>query len=191
MLNCMRVPMLLLAAFAVTLPSIPARAQDSARASIMQAYELWRGGQPKAAIAILEPVLRQDTLGFTEEERGAAWDILGSSYQDLETFDRARQAYGKAIDKLCDRFRLRRPNMRRRINNFATLEQTLGEKDSAKALSKKAERIYEQLGDPAGDRHRVHQSCRDCVLPEGFQDGATLARNGHRGSASHHPIEGR
>lgn len=100
MLNCMRVPMLLLAACAVTLPSIPARAQDSARASIMQAYELWRGGQPKAAIAILEPELRQDTLGFTEEERGAAWDILGSSYQDLETFDRARQAYGKAVQTL-------------------------------------------------------------------------------------------
>ena len=149
MLNCMRVPMLLLAAFAVTLPSIPARAQDSARASIMQAYQLWRGGQPKAAIAILEPMLRQDTLGFTEGERGAAWDLLGSSYQDLEIFDRARQAYGKAVQTLRS-VPSAQAQYAAALNNFATLEQTLGEKDSAKALSKKAERLDEQLGDPAG-----------------------------------------
>ena len=149
MLNCMRVPMLLLAAAAVTLPSIPARAQDSARASIMQAYQLWRDGQPKAVIAVLEPELRQDTLGFTEEERGAAWDLLGSSYQDLEIFDRARQAYGKAVQTLRS-VPSAQAQYAAALNNFATLEQTLGEKDSAKALSRKAERIDEQLGDPAG-----------------------------------------
>ena len=149
MLNCMRVPMLLLAAFALTLPAIPARAQDSALPSIMQAYELWRGGQPKAAIAILEPILRQDKLGFTEGERGAAWDLLGSSYQDLQIFDRARQAYGKAVQTLRS-VPSAQAQYAAALNNFATLEQTLGEKDSAKALSKKAERIDEQLGDPAG-----------------------------------------
>jgi tetratricopeptide (TPR) repeat protein len=149
MLNCMRVPMLLLAAFAVTLPSIPARAQDSARASIMQAYQLWRGGQPKAAIATLEPMLRQETLSFTEAERGAAWDLLGSSYQDLEIFDRARQAYGKAVQTLRS-VPSAQAQYAATLNNFATLEQTLGEKASARALSEKARHIYEQLGDPAG-----------------------------------------
>ena len=141
--------MLLLAAFALTLPAIPACAQDSALPSIMQAYQLWRGGQPKAAIAILEPLLRQDKLGFTEGERGTAWDLLGASYQDLEIFDRARQAYGKAV-QILGSVPSAQAQYAAALNSFATLEQTLGEKDSAKALSKKAERIYKQLGDPAG-----------------------------------------
>jgi tetratricopeptide (TPR) repeat protein len=149
MLDCMRVPMLVLAAFALTLPDIPARAQDSARAFIMQAYQLWRGGQPRAAIAILDPMLRQDTLSFTEGERGAAWDLLGSSYQDLEIFDRARQAYGKAVQTLRS-VPSAQAQYAATLNNFATLEQTLGEKASARALSEKARHIYEQLGDPAG-----------------------------------------
>jgi tetratricopeptide (TPR) repeat protein len=149
MLNCMRVPILLLAAFAMTLPSIPACAQDSAQASIMQAYQLWRDGQPKAAVAILEPMLGQDKLRFTEAERGAAWDLVGSSYQDLEIFDRARQAYGKALQTLRS-VPSAQAQYAAALNNFATLEQTLGEKDSAKALTKKAEQIDEQLGDPTG-----------------------------------------
>ena len=115
----------------------------------MQAYQLWSGGQPKAAIAILEPMLRQDTHGFTEEERGAAWDLLGSSYQDLEIFDRARQAYGKAIETLRS-IPSAQAQYAATLNNLATMEQTLGQRDSARALCKKARHIYEQLGDPAG-----------------------------------------
>jgi tetratricopeptide (TPR) repeat protein len=93
--------------------------------------------------------LRQNTLGFTEQERGAAWDLLGSSYQDLEIFDPARQAYGKAVQTLRS-VPSAQAEYAATLNNFATLEQTLGEKDSARALSQKAEHIYEQLGDPAG-----------------------------------------
>jgi tetratricopeptide (TPR) repeat protein len=149
MLNCMRVPILLLAAFALTLASIPARAQNSARASITEAYQLWSGGQPKAAIAILEPLVLQDTQTFTEEERGVAWDLLGSSYQDLEIFDRARQAYGKAIQALRS-IPAAQTQYAATLNNLATMEQTLGDNGSARALSEKAGHIYEQAGDPAG-----------------------------------------
>jgi tetratricopeptide (TPR) repeat protein len=149
MLNCMRVPILLVAAFALTLPNLPAHAQDSARASIVQAYQLWSGGEPKAAIAILEPMLRLDAQTFTEVERGAAWDLLGSSYQDLEIFDRARQAYGKAIETLRS-IPSAQAQYAATLNNLATMEQTLGQKDSAGAISEKARHIYEQLRDPAG-----------------------------------------
>ena len=149
MLNCMRVPILLVAAFALTLPNLAARAQNSPRASIVQAYEQWRGGQPKAAIAILEPMLQQASQTFTEEERGAAWNLLGSSYQDLEIFDRARQAFGKAIETLRS-IPSAQAQYAAALNNLATMEQTLGQKDSARALSEKARHIYEQLRDPAG-----------------------------------------
>jgi tetratricopeptide (TPR) repeat protein len=149
MLNCMTAPILLLAVFALTLADIPAGAQDSAPALIVQADELWDGGQPKAAIAILEPVLRAGAQSFTEEERGAAWDLLGLSYHDLEIFDRARQAYGKAIEILRS-IPTAQAQYAAALNNLACMEQTLGEKDSAKALSKKAEHIYEQLREPAG-----------------------------------------
>jgi tetratricopeptide (TPR) repeat protein len=149
MLDCMRVPILLLAAFALALPDITGRAQDSAKASIVQAYRLWSEGQPKAAIAILEPLLRLDTQTFTEEQRGAAWDLLGSSYQDLEIFDRARQAYGKSIEALRS-IPSAQAQYAAALNNLASMEQTLGENDSAMALSEKSRRIYEQLGDPAG-----------------------------------------
>jgi tetratricopeptide (TPR) repeat protein len=149
MLNCMTAPILLLAAFALSLADIAAGGQDSASASIVQAYELWSGGQPKAAIAILEPMLRLGSQPFTDEERGAAWDLLGSSYQDLEIFDRARQAYGKAIETLRS-IPTVQAQYAAALNNLACMEQTLGQKDSARALSKKAEHIYEQLRDPAG-----------------------------------------
>jgi tetratricopeptide (TPR) repeat protein len=149
MLNCMRVPILLVAAFALTLPNLPAHAQDFAHASIVQAYQLWSAGEPKAAIAILEPMLRLDAQTFTEVERGAAWDLLGSSYQDLEIFDRARQAYGKAIETLRS-IPSAQAQYAATLNNLATMEQTLGQKDSARAISEKARHIYEQLRDPAG-----------------------------------------
>jgi tetratricopeptide (TPR) repeat protein len=149
MLNCMTAPILLLAALALALADIPAGAQDSAPALIVQAYELWSGGQPKAAIAILEPMLRAGAQSFTEEERGAAWDLLGSSYQDLEIFDRARQAYGKAIETLRS-IPTAQAQYAAALNNLACMEQTLGQKDSARTLSKKAEHIYEQLRDLAG-----------------------------------------
>jgi tetratricopeptide (TPR) repeat protein len=123
MLNCMRVPILLLAAFALTLPNNPARTEDAARPSIVQAYQLWRGGQPKEAIAILEPMWRLDAQTFTEEERGAAWDLLGSSYQDLEIFNRPSRAYGKAVQTLRS-VPSAQAQYAAALNNFATLEQT-------------------------------------------------------------------
>jgi tetratricopeptide (TPR) repeat protein len=149
MLNSMKAPILLLAAFALVFADIPAGAQDSGPASIMQAYALWSGGQPRAAIAILEPTLRAGAQSFTEEERGAAWDLLGSSYHDLEIFDRARQAYGKAIEILRS-IPTAQAQYAAALNNLACMEQTLGQRESAKALSKKAEYIYEQLREPAG-----------------------------------------
>ncbi len=149
MIPYMRAPILLLAVLALAPPDHPAQAQQPAQASIVQAYQLWRSGQPKAAIAVLEPMLQLPSQNFTEEERGAVWDLLGSSYQDLEIFDRARQAYSKAIEILRSA-PTAQSQYAAALNNLASMEQTLGQKDSARALCEKARRIYEQLRDPAG-----------------------------------------
>ena len=141
MLDCMRAPILLLAAFALALPAIPGRAQDSARASIVQAYQLWRkvsqgGGCDSRAL------VAADTQTFTEEQLGAAWDLLGSSYQDLEIFDRARQAYGKAIEMLRS-IPSAQAQYAAAIDNLASMDRRWGQKDSAMALCEKSRRIYE------------------------------------------------
>jgi tetratricopeptide (TPR) repeat protein len=176
MLKCMRAPILLVAAFALTLPNLPAHAQDSARASIVQAYQLWSGGQPKAAIAILEPMLRLDAQTFTEQERGAAWDLLGSSYQDLEIFDRARQAFGKAIETLRS-IPSAQGQYAAALDNLATMEETLQQNDSAKALAKKAIRIYEALGDPAGiARGSIDRAAIACAQKDFKTARRSLAR---------------
>ena len=121
MLKCMRVPILLLAAFALVLPDIPVRAQGLCQAPIAQAYQLWSAGHPKEAIAILEPLLRNEAQAFTESERGVAWDLLGSSYQDVEMFDQARRAYGKAMEMFRS-IPSARAQYAATIDNLATME---------------------------------------------------------------------
>ncbi len=150
MLKCMRVPILLLAAaLALVLVSMPMHAEGPVPAPIAQAYQLWSAGHPKEAIAILEPMLRNDAQNFTENERGAAWDLLGSSYQDAEMFDQARQAYGKAMEMLRS-IPTAQAQYAATIDNLATLEEAQGQTDAAKALAQKASRIYDVIGDPAG-----------------------------------------
>ncbi len=173
MLKCMRVPILLLAALALILVSMPMRAEGPVPAPIAQAYQLWSAGHPEEAIAILEPVLRNEAQAFTENERGVAWDLLGSSYQDAEMFDQARRAYGKAMEM----FRSI-PSARARyaatIDNLATLEETQGQMDTAKALAQKASRIYDVLGDPAGI---AVASINLAAIAYGQKDYKTARRN--------------
>jgi hypothetical protein len=57
MLNPMRVPILILTGVALAFPS-SVQAQRSTLDLIVQAFQQWSGGQPKAAIAILEPMLQ-------------------------------------------------------------------------------------------------------------------------------------
>ena len=52
--------------------------------------------------------------------------------------------------KLCDRFRLRRTNMLRRSTILPPWNRRWGRRTQRRRSVKKAERIYEQLGDPAG-----------------------------------------
>jgi tetratricopeptide (TPR) repeat protein len=149
MLKPMRVPVLLLTSLALALSPPPTRAQGSDQAEIVRAYELWTGGAAKAAIAILEPLLQPAPPGFTDSDLGVGWEILGSSYQDLEMYDKARQAYTHAMEKLRS-LPSQQAQYAATIDNFATLEDAQGHRTAARLLCEKARHIYEAMGDGSG-----------------------------------------
>ena len=96
----MRVPSLLLTALAVTLSTVPMHAQGSPFDQIMAADGLRYQGEPKAAVAILEPMVQTRASSMTETDLGLAWNVLGSSYEDLHMPDKAKSCYDTAIEKL-------------------------------------------------------------------------------------------
>ena len=145
----MRVPSLLLSALAVTLTQVPMHAQRSAFDQIVAADGLRYQGEPKAAVAILESMVQTQTNGMAESDLGLAWNVLGSSYEDLHMPEKAKSCYETAIEKL-------RPipsaqaKYAAAIANLASLEGSEGQMDSAMVLYEKSSRIYEGIGDSGG-----------------------------------------
>ena len=125
------------------------RAQRSSSDQIAQAFHFWSDGHPKVAIEILDAMLRARVNSGDDREQGVAWNVLGSAYLDLERYDEAKQAYQHAMEKL-------RPipsaqaQYAATVDSLARLEDSLGQKDLAKALGHRARHIYEELGDSAG-----------------------------------------
>ena len=145
----MRVPRLLVAALAVTLSPVPIRAQGSAYDQIVAADGLRYQGEPKAAVAILESMVQAQASSLSESDLGLAWNVLGSSYEDLHRPEKAKSCYETAIEKL-------RPipsaqaKYAAAIANLAALEGSEGQMDSAKVLYEKSDRTYEGIGDSGG-----------------------------------------
>lgn len=142
----MRVAALLLT-FALTFSHLPMDAQSSAYDQIVGADGLRYQGHPKAAIAILEPMVQ--ARGMSDADLGFAWNVLGSSYDDLHMPEKAKSCYETAIEKLRPI-----PSVQAKyasaIADLAALEASEGQTDSAKALYGKAGRIYEGIGEFGG-----------------------------------------
>jgi tetratricopeptide (TPR) repeat protein len=117
--------------------------------SVVRAFDLWSRGQPKAAIAMLEPLLRAGSRFDDARDASVAWNVLGHSYLDLDRYAEARQAYQHAMDIL-------RPIASARaqyasvLDSMGMLEASLGQRNEARALCEKARQIYAELGDSAG-----------------------------------------
>jgi tetratricopeptide (TPR) repeat protein len=117
--------------------------------SVVRAFDLWNRGQPKAAIAMLEPLLRAGSRFDDARDAGVAWNVLGHSYLDLDRYAEAKQAYQHAMDIL-------RPIASARVqyasvlDSMGMLEASLGQRNEAMALCEKARQIYAELGDSAG-----------------------------------------
>jgi tetratricopeptide (TPR) repeat protein len=146
MLGSMRVPMLVLA---ILILAAPMQAQESASDSIVRAFGLWRGGQPKAAIAILEPLLRAGSSFDDPRDPGVGWNVLGHSYLDLDHYAEARQAYQHAMEIL-RQIPSARAQYASTLDSMGMLETSLGQKSAGETLCGKARRIYAELGDSTG-----------------------------------------
>jgi tetratricopeptide (TPR) repeat protein len=146
MLLSMRVPSVLLL---LVILALPVQAQRSASDSIVRAFELWRGGQPKAAIAILEPLLRADSRYDDPRDPGVAWNVLGHAYLDLDRYTEAKLAYQHSMEILRP-IPSARAQYGSTLDSMGLLEASLGQRDEAKALCEKARQIYAELGDSTG-----------------------------------------
>jgi tetratricopeptide (TPR) repeat protein len=146
MLVSMRVPIVVLVTLIL---AVPMRAQQSNSDAIVRAFQLWRDGQPKAAIAILAPLLQADLPFEDAREPGVAWNVLGQAYLDLDRFTEARQAYQHAV-KILRPIPSAQAQYASTLDSMGMLEEALGQRDAAKVLCEKARRTYAEIGDAAG-----------------------------------------
>jgi tetratricopeptide (TPR) repeat protein len=142
------------AALALLAPQLEAQSNASLStaqltSSVVRAYQLWGRGQPKAAIAILEPLLRAGPRFDDPRDAGVAWNILGHSYLDLDRYAEAKLGYQHAIDILRP-IASARSQYGSALDSMGMLELSLGQQNEAKTLCEKARQIYAELGDSAG-----------------------------------------
>ena len=125
------------------------QAASSANDLIRDAYGLKQHGDFKSAIAILEPIADSTDEELPAEQKGIAWNILGSAYQDLHHLDQARSCYEHSINLL-------RPIVAAQaqfasaVDNLGSVELEFGRFDNSERLRRKARQIYTRLGDHAG-----------------------------------------
>jgi tetratricopeptide (TPR) repeat protein len=149
MLDPMRVPAFLLTTCAVVLLNLISQAQTSISDQIAHAERLRGEGKPQEAIAVLDPMVHRDENTLAQDDLGFAWNVLGSSYQDLGRSIEAKQCFETAIEKL-------RPVPTAQaayaaaMANLASMEAAAGQQDSARALYEKADDLYQSLGNFAG-----------------------------------------
>ncbi len=145
----MRVSILLLAALAATLFQVLLYAQGSAYDQIVAADGMRYQGEPKAAVAILESMVQAQAGSMAESDLGLAWNVLGSSYEDLNMPEKAKPCYETAIEKLRP-ISSAKTKYAAAIANLAALEGSQGQMASAMALYEKSTHIYEGVGDFGG-----------------------------------------
>jgi len=146
MLESMRVPV---AVLVVLILATPMRAQKSSSDSIKRAFALWRGGQPKAAIAILEPVLQGNSRFDDPRDPGVGWNVLGQAYLDLDRYAEARLAYQHAL-AILRQMPSAQAQYASTLDSMGMLETSLGQKSAGAMLCGKARQVYAQLGDSDG-----------------------------------------
>jgi tetratricopeptide (TPR) repeat protein len=129
----------------VLLSALPVYPQSK----VLEAYALWRSGQPEAAVSLLKPLVEANPRTLQDTELGVAWGLLATSYQALEKYDPARRAYQNAMEILGS-IEAARKEYAAILDNLATMNESLGQMDVARRLSEKALALYQELGDSSG-----------------------------------------
>jgi tetratricopeptide (TPR) repeat protein len=112
----------------------------SATSSVVRAFQLWDRGQPKAAIAILEPLLKAGFRFDDARDAGVAWNVLGHAYLDSDRYAEAMQAYQHSMEILRP-IASARAQYGTTLDSMGILEASLGQLNEAKTLCEKARQI--------------------------------------------------
>jgi hypothetical protein len=182
MLNPMRVPIVLLTSLVLAFPYASVQAQRSTPDLITQAFQLSSGGQPKAAIAILEPMLQ---AGMNAEERDVEWPGMSWVGRTLTwkcTTRRSGRISGLSRD--CERFQRRRLSMRHRLTVWerSITEAAAGRNTFAYAT---AEDAYAQILRASGAKEEAARLSKEATgtladLELRLCNGCTINASGFR-----------
>lgn len=118
-------------------------------ALLAQASQWHDMGHPRTAISILEPILRDSPEELSVVQLGVAWNMLGSAYQGVDDYVQARRCYEtsmhilRAIPNAHDEYASV-------LSNMGTLQITVGDISSAKAVLKKSRKLYDLEKDHGG-----------------------------------------
>lgn len=128
---------------------MPALAQQSSEALIQRAYVLRNGGDNRATIALLGPLLAKDSQWSSALEKGKAWNLLGAAYQDIGRLSDARHCHETAI-RLLRSTPEAKQELASALDNLGSVENLIGTPESSRSLREAAHQLYEKLGDHAG-----------------------------------------
>lgn len=134
---------------ALTYPSCGETPAQQFPKQVLDARQLDAQGRSAEALAILEPLLREAPMAWSDDVRGIALNVLGSIYRDQDRYSQARRCYEESIHILSAL-----PDEQREtasaINNLGGVEELSGQLDAAKALRLRALHLYEKTGNRAG-----------------------------------------
>src|SRR5262245_6759661 len=110
--------------------------QHALHAQLAGAYAQYARGDPRGAIAVLKQQLEDTSHELSGVERGIAWNLLGSAYQDVEEFQEARRCYDNAL-RILREIADARLDYAAAFMNMASLELAVGNVVTAKAMQLK------------------------------------------------------
>ncbi len=135
---------LLLISFATSL-----QGEQTAKALLAQASQMHAAGNPRAAISILEPVLRDPPEELSGAQLGVAWNMLGSAYQGVEDYPQARRCYETSM-QILKSISNARDEYASAVSNMGSLQIAVGDLSSARSLAIKARNLYALENDHGG-----------------------------------------
>jgi tetratricopeptide (TPR) repeat protein len=100
-------------------------------------------------IQLLEALVASDSKALDAASLAIAWNLLGTSYRDIDELDKARRCYEASIHIL-DTLPGQRSEYASALDNLGGVEELSGQLDMAKTLRIRAKHIYEEQGDHAG-----------------------------------------
>src|SRR5579871_2788154 len=123
--------------------------QDSSLDRVRRGVSLNERGQFRAALAEVEPLLREVGRQSTDPICGVAWNVRGLALENLGDLEEARRSFEAAVEIL-------RPATEHvaqyavALDNLGSVKAQMGEIDESLRLRLSAQSLYERLGNHLG-----------------------------------------